>query len=479
MSLHDSRGVPVSTSNRTLLQQYEHALDLSVSYTLDPLAAIQSALDADPQFASGHCLRAGLMVMSSDRMVAPLLTQSIEAVEGLGKRANERERAHAAAARAWLHGDFAGSVRRYGDILIDHPHDLLALQIAHVGDFFLGASSMLRDRIAQVLPAWAASTPGYSYVLGMYAFGLEETSLYSRAEDAGRRALELNPRDAWAVHAVTHVMEMQGRVRDGVDWLTSRELDWSVNNGFSFHNWWHLALFHLDGGEIPQVLDLYDRRIRANASQVPLEMIDASALLWRLTLRSVDVTQRWRDLASCWEPFADHAYYAFNDAHAVMAFVGAQRFDLAQQTLAAMERKAAGSDTNAMMTREVGLPLARAIVAFAARRYDETLHLLAGIRTHAHRFGGSHAQRDLIHLTMTEAALRSGQGKAARALVAERTQLKPSSPSNWQLAARACEANNDAPGAAKARDNAEARRRAQLGVHRSQLLAPTREAASG
>jgi tetratricopeptide (TPR) repeat protein len=467
MSLHDSRGAPVSTRNRALLQQYEDALDLSVSYVLDPLAAVQSAIDRDPDFASAHCLRAGLMIMSTDRTTTPLLTQSIEAIEALGRRANDRERAHAAAARTWLHGDFAGAIRRYGEILLDYPRDLLALQIAHVGDFFLGASSMLRDRVAQVLPAWEAGTPGYSYVLGMYAFGLEETALYSRAEDAGRRALELNPRDAWAVHAVTHVMEMQGRLRDGVDFLTSREMDWAVNNGLAFHNWWHLALFHLDGGDFPQALDLYDRRIRASASQVPLEMIDASALLWRLELRGVSVGERWRAIAESWAPFADHAYYSFNDAHAVMAFAGARRFDLAQEAIAAMERKATGADTNAMMTRDVGLPLARALVAFASERYGETVSLLEPIRTIAHRYGGSHAQRDLIHLTLVEAALRGGQVRLARALIAERTQLKPSSPFNWQLTARALDLNGDPHGASKARDNAEARRRAQFGAFRA------------
>ena len=153
---------------------------------------------------------------------------------------------------------------------------------------------MLRDRVAQVLPTWDTSTPGYGYVLGMYAFGLEETALYSRAEDIGRRALDINRRDAWAVHAVTHVMEMQGRLRDGIDWLTSRESDWSVNNGFAFHNWWHLALFHLEAGNFARVLELYDQRIRATPSQVPLEMIDATALLWRLELR---VGERRRALA--------------------------------------------------------------------------------------------------------------------------------------------------------------------------------------
>ena len=467
MSLHDSRGCPVSTQSGAALQQYEQALELSVGYYLDPLATIQPALDQDPGFIMGHCLRAGLMIMASDRMVLPLLTESVEAVEALGRRANYRERAHAAAARTWLQGDFAGSIRRYGDILLDYPHDLLALQIAHIGDFFLGASSMLRDRVAQIMPAWDPGIPGYGYVLGMYAFGLEETALYSRAEDVGRRALEINRRDPWAVHAVAHVMEMQGRLRDGIDWLTTREKDWAPNNGFAFHNSWHLAMYHLDAGDADEVLALYDRRIRPAPSQVPLEMIDASAMLWRLHLRGIDVGTRWQELASSWEPFADHAYYAFNDCHAVMSFVGAQRFDLAQRTIAAMERKAAGTDTNAMMTRDVGLPLANALVAFGARRPAEAINLLLPIRTIANRFGGSHAQRDLIHLTLVEAALQAGQAGMARALIAERTQLKPSSPFNWQLTARALELNGDNSGAARARDSAEARRKAQFGTHRA------------
>jgi hypothetical protein len=467
MSLNDSRGCPVSTANSASLQQYEHALDLSLSYTLDPLTTIQGAIDADPAFAMGHCLRAGLMILATDRMVLPLLTQSIEAIEAQGRRAHPRERAHAAAARTWLHGDFAGSIRRYGDILLEYPHDLLALQIAHVGDFFLGSSSMLRDRVAQVLPAWDPDMPGYGYVLGCYAFGLEETALYSRAEDIGRRALDINPHDAWALHAVTHVMEMQGRLRDGIGFMTGREQDWAVNNALAFHNWWHLALFHLDTGNVTRVLEIYDQRIRPTPSQVPLEMIDGSAMLWRLHLRSQDVGARWRELAACWEPFADHAYYAFNDAHAVMSFVGAERFDLAERAIAAMERRAAATDTNAMMTRDVGLPLARALAAFASQRFDEAFHLLDPIRTLASRFGGSHAQRDLIHLTMVEAALRGGNAKRARALIAERTQLKPSSPSNWQLTARALELHGDVVGAAKARENADARNKAQFGTHRA------------
>jgi tetratricopeptide (TPR) repeat protein len=346
--------------------------------------------------------------------------------------------------------------------LLDYPRDLLALQVAHVGDFYLGASTMLRDRVAQVLPEWDTSTPGFSYVLGMYAFGLEETGLYSRAEDVGRRGLEINPADAWGVHAVAHVMEMQGRIREGIDFLTSRERDWAQNNAFAYHNWWHLGLYHLDAGNIPQVLDLYDRRIRPTPSQVPLEMIDGAAMLWRLYLRGIDVGDRWQALAVCWEPLMEHAYYAFNDVHAVMAFVGAGRFDLAQRTIAAMERKLGDSDTNAMMTRDVGLPMAHALVSFANGKYSDVLDRLLPIRTIANRFGGSNAQRDLIHLTLVEAALRSNRLRLARALISERTQLKPSSPANWQLTARVMELGGDSGAAARARESAETRRKSQF-----------------
>jgi hypothetical protein len=467
MSLMDCRGVPVSTQNRGLLQQYEHAVELSAGYFLDPFTTIEATLELEPSFAAAHCFRAGLIVMTTDRSLVPVLRDSIQVVEALGRRANDRERAHIAAARRWLGGDFTGAVQAYGDILLDFPRDLFALQVAHVGDFFLGSSSMLRDRVAQVMPHWDANTPGYGYVLGMHAFGLEETSLYAKAEDTGRRALEMNRRDPWGVHAVAHVMEMQGRLRDGIDWLTSRENDWAVENGFAFHNWWHLALFNLDVGENQQVMELYDRRIRPAPSQAPMEMIDASALLWRLELRKVDVGGRWERLADAWAPIAEDAYYAFNDVHAVMAFVGAKRFEQANRVVASLERTAHGSGTNAMMSRDVGLPLAQALIAFGSGAYADCINLLLPIRTIVNRFGGSHAQRDVVHLTLAEAALRCGNQRLARALAAERTQLKPTSPFNWQLTARSLDAAGDADGAAKARENSEARRKAQLGAHRA------------
>ena len=190
MCLTDSRGLAVSTRNEAALERYEQAVAETHGYFGNPLATLDEALAEDPEFAMAHALRADLAVMSSELSARPLIQAAVEALARMGERANPRERAHVAAAKAWSEGRFDRALAHYGNIAIEHPRDLVAMQTAHVCDFFLGESSMLRDRPAQALPHWNANVPGYGYLLGLYAFGLEEMANYSRAEDVGRHALD-------------------------------------------------------------------------------------------------------------------------------------------------------------------------------------------------------------------------------------------------------------------------------------------------
>ena len=421
----DSRGLAVSTPHARSIDQYEAALHLLNGYFGDPLSVIDAALEAAPDFAMGHALRAGLMVTSGDGTAEPMLRQSVEAGEALQPRANDRERRHIAAARAWLDRKFDRAIGLYGDIVIDYPRDLLAIQVTHLGDFLLGQSSMLRDRIAQVLPHWDARMPGYNYLLGMHAFGLEEMQMYERAEASARQALDLDLRDPWAIHAAAHVMEMQGRLADGIAWLDGRRADWSEDNMLAVHNWWHLALFQLEADQVDEVLALYDSHVSRPAPAIALDLVDASALLWRLHLRGADVGARWQPVADDWLGRAATGYYAFNDVHAIMASLSAGRREAAAELRAALLHAAQRDGTNAMMSRDVGLPVADALIAFDRADYDTTIDLLMPVRVIAHRFGGSHAQRDVIGLTLIEAALRAGRANLAGALTAERAALKP------------------------------------------------------
>ena len=186
------------------------------------------------------------------------------------------------------------------------------------------------------------------------------------------------------------------------------------------------------------MLRLYDERIRPNPdSQVILEGIDASAILWRLSLEGVDVGGRFNPVATAWERAADDGLYAFNDLHALMAFIGAGRADLTARTLKSVRRAAACEGDNAYMSRAVGLPLAEGFVAFGAGRYAEAAEKILSVRGIAQRFGGSHAQRDILTLTALHAAIRGDMKSTAEALAHERLQHKPLSPWAGQLAQKA------------------------------------------
>lgn len=426
MTVKDYAGYAISGANQAAAEAFEQACREFRCYIDDPVATVDRAIAAAPGMVMARALKAWLHLMGTEPAGLPVARDCHRA--GSALPANEREQGHLQAIRLVSDGQWREAGRLLEDVSAAYPRDALALHVGHLIDFFTGDSRMLRDRIARALPSFRPSAPGYHAILGMYAFGLEETGDYAYAEQMGHRSVELEPRDGWGQHAVAHVMEMQNRARDGIAWMCATPEAWSRDSSFAVHNWWHTALFHLEVGDIDAVLRLYDGPIYGKRSGIILEMIDACAMLWRLQLRGIDVGNRWEILADQWAPVATAGNYAFNDVHAMMAFVGANRRK-AQQTVLESQRDAlAGQSDNALFTREAGQPAALALQAFGNGNYAECVRLLRPIRSYAHRFGGSHAQRDLLDLTLIEAAIRDGDRPLAVALANERTALRPQSP---------------------------------------------------
>jgi tetratricopeptide (TPR) repeat protein len=432
--------VPVSCGDRSARELYERALVQYHSFVGDPIATIEEALGHAPDFVLGHVFRATVLMTFMERRFAEQARISVASAEALLPRANAREQALVGAVRRLVDGDWDGACAALDRVLVDHPRDAFAIQSAHLLDFFRGDALNLRNRLSRVMPSWSPSVPGYSYILGMHAFGLEECNQYPEAEEVGRRALDREPKDGWAVHAVTHVMEMQGRIDEGIAWLESREPDWAPDNGFAFHNYWHLALYYLDHHRYSDVLALYDTRVHPEPPDFALQLLDATALLWRLFLEGVGLGRRAEVLAENWAGRleTERGFYAFNDMHAMMAFTLAGREAEAARLIADLQwtvQHAHG--INRMMAREVGLPVCLAIRAFGQARYPEAIRHLEPVRDTAWRFGGSHAQRDVLTLTLVEAAIRSGDAALARHYIAERTVHRPGSAWGWRLLARA------------------------------------------
>jgi tetratricopeptide (TPR) repeat protein len=424
---YDTHHNPI-TGTAEAVEHYDAAVDRLIRYDMALLEQLERLVAEHPTFAMGQALAAYLHLTSTDQADLGAARTFAEALAVSSR--NDRETAHAATIDAWLDGDWHGAAQRLDDLLVEWPTDVLALMIGHQLDFFVGDARNLRDRIGRSLGAFDPDHPHRAFARGMQAFGLEESGDYAAAEAAALEALHHNPDDVWALHAGAHVFEMQGRVDEGLAFMESRVADWGEGNLFTVHNWWHLALYNLEQGRHDRVLEIYDRQVHHDGSDgVPLELVDASAMLWRLHLDGVDVGNRFDPIADAWAGNLEGvaSWYAFNDVHAVMAFIGAGRIDTAA---AVVGRLTADVDTpvwrsNHSMTAEVGLPVSRALVAFGQGRYDEAVDHLWPARRTFHRFGGSHAQRDALERTLVEAAVRAGRGSLVERLVSERLAVRP------------------------------------------------------
>ncbi len=424
----------VTASVATSIDDLELALRQYLGWVDDPLATLAGAVARDPDFGLGHALSGTLRLLSGEPGTSPGVREALQAAEKTAGRLTERERAHIAALRAWSQDEIRKAAAIWEAILIDHPRDAWALRFAHDTYFYLGDSANLRDSIARVLPAWPEDDPLHGFVLGMHAFGLEETGDFRRAELAGRSAVERNPADTWAVHAVAHVLEMEGRTLEGIGWLTELKPHWTSAPGLAVHQWWHLTLYLIERNRLDEVLAIYDTQIRGNKSGAILDLVDAAALLWRLQLIGVDIGDRWQELQQHWYAHLDEHVLFFNDAHIALVASGSRDDATLDRLERSLETYIGGKkSTNRDISAQTGRHILRAIRAFGAGDFATTVDELLPVRYDIRRIGGSHAQRDLFNQTLIAAAISAGRRNLAHALLAERRALKPASPRTQAL----------------------------------------------
>jgi tetratricopeptide (TPR) repeat protein len=454
----DQHGLETTAANDLAVSHFDRVISEYLALGRDTGTHLKAAFAADPDFLMAHCTRGYFFLLFANRAVEAKAKQALEgARKSLSERgATARERMHVAALDAWLREDSIGATTHWEQILIEHPTDVLALRLAHYTHFYAGQSRQMRDSTARALYAWSESVPDYGFVCGMHAFGLEEDGVYDEAEIWGRRAVELNSNDPWAIHAVAHVYDMTGRYREGIEWLKGLKGAWNQANNFRYHLWWHRSLLHLELGQFNEALDLYDQEVRSDAESTDyLDIANAASLLWRLDDAGVDVGHRWHELAAKAEMRIGDHLLAFADAHYMLALAADRRDDAAERMLASM--RAFGrrqTPSQAPVVAEVAVPACQALLAASQGAYDRAVDLLLPVRYGLWRLGGSHAQRDLFAQILIQAALKSGRLTLARALLSERTASRPNSPRSWLLYAETLDSLRDRETAKTARLNA-------------------------
>lgn len=415
----DAYGVELGAKDDAAVGLFDQAVHELVALDGEPGTKALAAAEADGELVLARVLLAYLHCYVTSKTSYA----EARAVLGAGSPpAGERDRAHFQAAWAWAGGDMESAARHLERALLANPRDLLALKIAQDLYFFMGDQVSLRDVAARVLPAWPRGAPGSGFVEAMWAFGLEECGDYRGAERHGRAALDAYRGDVWAVHCVVHVLEMQARAAEGLAFIGASSPDWR-QSFFAPHNWWHSALYHLALGQEADALAVYDGPVTELGLASPLYQVDASSLLWRLWLQGTDVGGRGKELADAISVGLGGSTYCFNDWHAVMALCLDHRMQEAERLVADVPGAASG--TNKMMVDRAGRDVMTGVLKFAQGQYPAAVELLWEGNRHASVFGGSHAQRDAIELTLLAAAAAAGDRALVAAILSARAARKP------------------------------------------------------
>ncbi|HEY5797273.1 MAG TPA: tetratricopeptide repeat protein [Bosea sp. (in: a-proteobacteria)] len=419
---YDLSGDSISVANDAARLAWNDTLEALMAHAATTPEHLARTLAADPDFALAHAAK-GLMLLSLARgeLLAPARDCLARArAAALSRPVTRRETMAVEALALWLDDEPRRAAERLEAVLVAHPQDVLALKLSHGLRFMLGDQAEMLATLRRVAPCFGESHPLAGFVHGCHAFALEERGFYAEAEHAGRRAVAWSPRDAWGRHAVAHVLEMTGRVGEGIAWLGDGRSFAHANN-LRFHIFWHLALFRLERGETGEVLRLYDEEIRAEPTDDYRDIANGASLLARLEYAGVDVGDRWHELAAKAEGRVHDGRLVFADLHYAVSLLGAGQADganaIAQSLMTDARAHPSGERRSAARK---GALAAFGLIAFQEGDYDEAARLLGAARDGLVAIGGSHAQRDLFEQAYAESLIRAGQHDRAAHLLEDR-----------------------------------------------------------
>uniref|UniRef100_A0A3B3Q8P7 Tetratricopeptide repeat protein 38 n=1 Tax=Paramormyrops kingsleyae TaxID=1676925 RepID=A0A3B3Q8P7_9TELE len=428
-----AEGLPLSTTSNEACKMYDAILTQYVTWRNDKtLGGIDECISRvqkiDPNFVMGHVISTGLELVGtgSSVLLNERLASAVRRTMELAEIQNltPREKLHVSAVEMFSKGCLPKACDLWEEILLEHPTDLLALKFAHDSYFYMGYQVQMRDSVARVLPHWKPSMPLYSYLKGLYSFGLLETRLYDQAEKVAKEGLALNPGDAWSVHSMAHVHEMRAEIDKGLKFMEDTEKNWNACDMLACHNYWHWALYFIEKVGVISVAT------RCLSSGAMLDTVDACSLLYRLGLEGVAVKERSRELMRVTESHTEDHALIFNDLHFLMTSLGAGEEGATRQLLESLREQAEtpGVNHQLQLAKDLALPMCQALMEYDQGNYGQAVELLRPIRYRFCQIGGSDAQMDVFNpVTST----------IPRCLLAERDAARPNSPLTDRLIQRA------------------------------------------
>ncbi|HXY46199.1 MAG TPA: hypothetical protein VEH29_18585, partial [Acidimicrobiales bacterium] len=381
--------------------------------------AFTAAVAADPVHARAHAALALVATERPDRAGGPAavaghLARARAAATSL--RTSAEDKSHVEAVAEWCErGSRAGTAA-----LVAHlerfPDDALALIVLAPSIAFAGAGDALPDAWGYV-DGFADVHGEAPWYLGLLAFGRTEQARFFEAADLAEAALDLEPGNGNAAHALAHVHYETDAHIAGLRWL----IDWIASAGrtqrYRPHFHWHAALHELAIGDTASAARLYADHLAPPRSTGVRCLVDAGSLAWRARLHPDWVTppDPLPILAEVGE-LATAPKTAFIAFHALL--VHAANDDVA--AIRALDVPDL-TDSQASTLASVQEGLASLLEERPRRALDHLLEALPGLPG----LGGSRAQQEVVLETAFAAMLRLGApGQAARLLSRHRAGVE-------------------------------------------------------
>src|SRR6267143_2014874 len=313
----DAFGLPVSTADREALALYDRAVRSLQAWQADALPLFRAATERDPGLALAHA-GAAVCLFLEERF--PETKAATDAARAAVAGGSERERSHVAALTAWTSGQVPQAERLMREHLARWPRDAMVFQRLYYVYFWLGRFPDLLT----LTDGLRGHYPGSSFVLGLHAFALEEAGRLPEAIRTAEAALQLEPNDAWSVHALAHALYESESFDAGVTKLPvaihpCRGLNWFRN-----HLLWHLALLHFARGEYARAAKIGRAAFEREPSSIAGNLHDSISLLWRLELVGEPVGARWQPFTAIARERVNRMGLLFHAAHVAMALAGSR-----------------------------------------------------------------------------------------------------------------------------------------------------------
>jgi tetratricopeptide (TPR) repeat protein len=434
----DVRGLSWTAGNEVVAQNLFAIFDSFLTYRADVLDRLNAILDEDPECPSAWILKGFLFISARSLSLLPQARDTHARAASLSQQSNPREQLHAKALKHWVEGDLRGAQLVFDRIATEHPHDLLALRLQHVNAIFFGRPDVLRTTVTRTLSDWDDSVPGAGIVYGMACMGLEEVGEYERAEKLGKRGVELEPDDLWAIHSVSHVLEAQGRLKDGIEWMKRPDSYWDGRGPMRHHLWWHEALFMFEAADYEGTLSYFDDRL-APAENRPgyLEMSNCASLLFRLEVAGQDCGERWNTLIQRCNHLVEDRALTFSDIHMIVALTMARKGSaLERMAREISDYAASGGAFDRVASGKISVPLAKAMQARLSGDPQSATDTLLDARFDFQFMGGSIAQRDMLDILLIDCAMAAGRKRLTRRLLNEYRDARPHSVPIERMAQR-------------------------------------------